>query len=154
MVMARGVGSGKLLKLEEPLSFWGGIDLSSGAIVDSTHPQRGRSVAGSILAMPSARGSSSSSSALAEAVRAGTAPRAILLGVPDNILMIGSIVAADLYGIAVPLVVVSPSAWRTLKDGEELMVFADLDSAQVPHSQRGENKINRNVRRARIVASS
>ena len=46
--------------------------------------------------MPSGRGSSSSSSVLAEAIRAGTAPAAIVLGEADPILALGAIVAREL----------------------------------------------------------
>ena len=48
-------------------------------LIDTHHPQRGASVTGRILVMPSGRGSSSSSYVLAEAIRAGTAPAAIVL---------------------------------------------------------------------------
>lgn len=55
--------------------------------------------------MPSGRGSSSSSSVLAEGIRAGTAPMAIVLLEPDPILALGAIVARELYGRTIPVVV-------------------------------------------------
>jgi predicted aconitase with swiveling domain len=42
---------------------------------------------------------------LAEAVRAGTAPAALVLGEPDPIVALGAIVAEELYGSAPPIVV-------------------------------------------------
>jgi predicted aconitase with swiveling domain len=42
---------------------------------------------------------------LAEAVRAGTAPAAIVLRDPDPIVALGAIVARELYGTQVPVVV-------------------------------------------------
>ena len=65
--------------------------------------------------MPAARGSSSSASILAEAVRAGTAPAGIVLGEPDLILAIGAAVAEELYGTQVPIVVAAsePSTGRS-----------------------------------------
>ncbi|HEY4191083.1 MAG TPA: DUF126 domain-containing protein, partial [Mesorhizobium sp.] len=65
----------------------------------------GLNVAGKVLVMPSGRGSSSSSSVLAEAIRCGTAPAAILIERPDPILAVGAIVAEFLYAIRMPLVV-------------------------------------------------
>ena len=62
--------------------------------------------------MPSGRGSSSSSSVLAEAIRAGTAPAAIVLGEADPILALGAIVARELYGTTIPVVVTAESALR------------------------------------------
>lgn len=103
-VLADGAADGRALVLDEPLSFWGGVDPGSGAIIDARHPQLGSSVKGRVLVMRSVRGSSSSSSVLAEAVRAGCAPAAILLGEADLILAVGAAVAEELYGIRVPIV--------------------------------------------------
>jgi predicted aconitase with swiveling domain len=100
-----GEAAGEVLVLEEPLSFWGGIDPASGDIIDVHHPQRGSNIAGKVLVMPGGRGSSSSSSVLAEAIRAGTAPAAIVLREPDPIVALGAIVARELYGVTVPVVV-------------------------------------------------
>jgi hypothetical protein len=110
--LVAGEGEGEVLVLDEPLSFWGGIDPATGAIVDVHHPQRGEVVAGRVLVMPSGRGSSSSSSVLAEAVRAGTAPAAIVLREPDPIVALGAIVARELYGIALPVVVATEAVPR------------------------------------------
>jgi predicted aconitase with swiveling domain len=103
-----GDAEGEVLALDEALSFWGGVDPTTGEIVDARHPQRGEAMGGRILTMPSARGSSSSASVLAEAIRAGTGPAGIVLGEPDPILVLGALVARELYGLAVPIVVVDP----------------------------------------------
>jgi predicted aconitase with swiveling domain len=112
--------SGRALVLDEPLSLWGGVDPATGEIIDAHHPQRGANVAGRILVMPAARGSSSSASVLAESVRAGTAPVAILLAEPDLILAIGAAVAEELYGVGVPVQVVTAEAYRSIRDGAEI----------------------------------
>jgi predicted aconitase with swiveling domain len=75
--------------------------------------------------MASARGSSSSASVLAEAVRAGTAPAAIVLGEPDLILAVGAAVAEELYGTVVPVAVVPPDELARIPDGVELVVGYD-----------------------------
>lgn len=102
---AGGEAEGEALVLTAPLSFWGGLDAQTGAIVDRSHPQCGACATGRILVMPGARGSSSSSSVLAEAIRLGTGPRGVVLGAPDPILTVGAIVARSLYGLACPIVV-------------------------------------------------
>jgi predicted aconitase with swiveling domain len=86
-----------------PLSFWGGYDPEAGHIIDRSHPALGAVLAGRILVMPSGRGSSSSSTVLAEAIRLGTAPAGIVLSEPDPILVIGALVAARLYGRTCPI---------------------------------------------------
>ena len=111
--LVAGAAEGRVLVLDEPLSFWGGVHPGTGDIIDGRHPQHGANVAGRILVMRSGRGSSSSSSVLAEAIRAGTAPAAIVLGEADPILALGAIVARELFGTTIPVVVTTESALRT-----------------------------------------
>ena len=117
--------SGRALVLDEGLSLWGGMDPATGLLIDARHPQRGASLTGRIVVMPSGRGSSSSASVLAEAVRAKTAPAAILLGEPDLILSIGSAVAEELYEIVVPVVVLPADALSSIVDGASLWIGSD-----------------------------
>lgn len=120
-----GAAHGRVTLLSRPLSLWGGYDVHEGVIVDATHPDAGRSLSGSILAMHEARGSSSSSSALVEAARCGTAPAAILLGRLDPILLIGSLVAQELYRKSIPIAIISPSDWPLLQDGAEVRIVGN-----------------------------
>ena len=113
---------GRALVLDEGLSLWGGMDPATGLLIDARHPQRGASLTGRIVAMPSGRGSSSSASVLAESVRARTAPAAILLGEPDLILSIGAAVAEELYGVVVPVVVLPADELASIDDGVELRI--------------------------------
>lgn len=113
---------GTALVLDEALSLWGGIDPATGRIIDAHHPQRGANVSGRIVVMPSGRGSSSSASVLAEAVRAGTAPMAIVLGEPDLILAIGSAVAEELYGVILPIVVAAVEQLAGISDGTTVRI--------------------------------
>ena len=117
--------SGRALVLDEPLSLWGGMDPATGELIDAHHPQRGASLAGRVVVVASGRGSSSSASVLAEAVRAGTAPAAIVLAEPDLILAIGSTVAEELYGRAVPIVVVATERLAAIADGAEIRIGPD-----------------------------
>jgi predicted aconitase with swiveling domain len=121
-VLADGSAHGVALVLQEPLSFWGGVDPATGAIIDVRHPQRGTLVNGRVLVMSSVRGSSSSSSVLAESVRAGCAPAAILLGEPDLILAVGAAVAEELYGVRVPIVHLGHGDLDAIPDGASITV--------------------------------
>ncbi len=120
-----GPARGRALVLAEPLSLWGGLDPSSGEVVDPHHPQRGANLTGRVLIMPAARGSSSSSSVLVEAARAGVAPAAILLGEPDLILAVGAAVAEELYGVVIPVAVVQPEVLAGIPDGADLAIGPD-----------------------------
>jgi len=126
---AAGEAEGTALVLSGPLSFWGGIDAATGRIIDRSHPDLGRCVTGTILVMPGGRGSSSSSAVLAESVRRGTGPAAIVLSIPDPILTVGALVAEALYGVRCP-VVVAPI--ETIATGDRLRVHAgETGSARV-----------------------
>ena len=100
--------SERRLNLSEPLSFWGGLDPTTGEIIDIHHPQHGENITGVILSMPSGRGSSSSPSVLAEALRLGHGPKAIVLEEADPMVWLGTLVAALLYGIECPVTVRGP----------------------------------------------
>lgn len=124
-VLAAGAATAPAIVLREPLSLWGGLDPASGRIVDPHHPQRGEQLAGRVVVMPGGRGSSSSSSVLAEAVRAGLAPAAFILFEPDLILAVGAMVAEELYGARLPMVVVPRDELLRLRDGAIVEVRAD-----------------------------
>lgn len=101
-----GSARGEALLLGAPLSLWGGTD-GSGRIVDGHHPQCGTRLTGRVVVLASGRGSSSSSAVLAEQVRTGTAPAAIVLSEVDPIMVAGALVAAELYGTLLPIVQVA-----------------------------------------------
>ncbi|WGW11571.1 DUF126 domain-containing protein [Saxibacter everestensis] len=124
--LSPGQASGKVVRLGQPLSFWGGVD-HAGAVSDRHHPDCGTSLSGKILVMPSGRGSSSSSSVLAELVRVGVAPAGIVLGLPDAIIALGAIAAAELYDIRVPVVVVDPADSERLSSDAVVTVVAGQD---------------------------
>jgi predicted aconitase with swiveling domain len=122
-ILVEGYATGPALVLDEALSFWGGLDPATGEIVEANHPQRGSVVTGTILVMPSGRGSSSSATILAEAVRAGTAPAGIVLGEPDEIIAIGALVAAELYGSHVPVLLALPQTYASIHEGDEITLI-------------------------------
>lgn len=121
--LVEGHATGPALVLDEPLSFWGGLDPSTGEIVETGHPQRGEVVTGRILVMPSGRGSSSSSTVLVESIRTGTAPAGIVLAEPDDIIVIGALVATELYGAPIPVIVASAAAFHAIRNGEALSLI-------------------------------
>lgn len=129
--LVAGHAAGLALVLHAPLSFWGGLDAGSGELIDTHHPQRGAFLTDRILVMPSGRGSSSSSYVLAEAIRAGTAPAAIVLREPDGIIALGAIVARELYGATIPVVVLDPDAFDAIVDGTSIELVATDEEVTV-----------------------
>ena len=106
----------------EPLSFWGGYDFNTGTIIDAHHPLVGVHAAGTILAVPFTKGSSTTTAVLLEAVRAGTAPAAMLTTGVDSFFALASIVADVMYGKSFPVVALEPADFGTLVSGERLRI--------------------------------
>ncbi len=113
-VLKAAAVSGPVMVLDQPLSFWGAFEPRTGVILDVHHPQRGASVAGTILLMRESKGSGSAPGAIAEAIRLGTAPAGIVLVSPDINLAVGAEVAESLYGRGCAVVAVSEGDFARL----------------------------------------
>ena len=129
-VLLDGCATGPALVLEEPLSFWGGLDAATGEVIDRRHPQSGATIGGAVLVMPRSRGSSSSSSVLAEAIHAGTGPVAVVLAEADEMVLLGALVAQELYGTTCPVVVADPGEYAALETG--LIIRVDSARLELP----------------------
>ena len=117
-----GSAQGQALVSHEPLSFWGGYDWKTGEITDRRHPLSGANARGKILAIPFTRGSSTTTAVLLEAIRAGTAPHAIITTATDFFFALASVVADELYKAPIPLVAVSESDFVSLRTGDEIVL--------------------------------
>lgn len=124
-LLTSGAAEGPLLWLDEPLSFWGAFEPRSGVILDVHHPQRGACVRDTVLVMMETRGSGSAPGAIAEAIRLGMAPAAIILAKPDINLAVGADVAATLYGRHCVIACVSPAELTRLKGEQRLRIDSD-----------------------------
>jgi predicted aconitase with swiveling domain len=128
--LSPGDASGPLLFLDAPVSFWGGVD-STGTVVDRHHPQVGVRLTGRVVVMTSSKGSSSSSSVLAEHIRARVAPAALVLREPDMIVTLGALAAGELYDHWVPVVVLAPADHDALPREGVARVEATGDGARL-----------------------
>lgn len=129
--LVAGRAAGATLVLDDPLSFWGGVDASTGIIIDVHHPQAGARLVDSILVLPTGRGSSSSSSVLAEVIRHRVGPAAIVLASADPIIAIGALVAFELYGIATPVATIDPDGYRACSRARHVEIEVDERHALV-----------------------
>ena len=125
-----GTAEGEVLLLTEPVSFWGGVD-HHGEIIDVHHAQHKAKMTNKILVMPSGRGSSSATAVLAELIRTGGGPKAIIMLQCDTILVIGALVSAEIYDISLPIVEVGRTEYEQLSDGMQVSVDA---SSQNTHA--------------------
>src|ERR1017187_9129259 len=124
-VVVSGEAEGELLVSSVPLSFWGGYDHLTREIIDRRHPLSGQIAKGRILAIPNTIGSSTTTAVLLEAVRAGTAPAAILTTSIDSFLALASIVAAEMYASPIPIVALTAEQFEKLESGAKVAVRKD-----------------------------
>ena len=121
-VLIGGRADGTVLRLDEPVSFWGGVSPVTSEVVLAGHPQRGERIAGRILVLPRPIGSSSSSSVILELLRKGLGPRALILGTPDAILPIGVLVARQMGWDVIPVLAMADPPFQT---GDGLCIHED-----------------------------
>lgn len=124
-VVVPGYAHGIALVSSEPLSFWGGYDFKTGELIDRRHPLSGQIAAGRILALPFSRGSSTTTAVLLEAIKAGTAPAAILTTGVDTFFALASIVADELYQKSLPIFALDKSNFERLQTGLWMQVSVD-----------------------------
>lgn len=116
---------GQLLVLPEPVSFWGGVDASTGVIIDGNSSRHGRSIAHTVLALFELRGSSSTSAVLLELIYRNLAPVAILSAEIDAILVLGAIAGREMGWPTPAIARISESSLLNLQDGSP----AEIDPA-------------------------
>lgn len=124
-VLVAGGGEGELLVSSAPLSFWGGYDHQTGEIIDRRHPLSGEIASGRVLAIPHTVGSSTTTAVLLEAIRAGTAPAAILVTGQDSFLALASIVADEIYRKPITIISLTDQEFAQLRSGVHAKVSPD-----------------------------
>jgi predicted aconitase with swiveling domain len=120
--VVEGEAEGEALVTNEALSFWGGYDFHTGEIIDKHHPLAGVCAAGRILVVPFSKGTSTTTAVLLEAVRAGTAPAAIITTGVDSFFALASIVADVMYAKSFPVIALEPDDFAMLRTGMRVTI--------------------------------
>jgi predicted aconitase with swiveling domain len=120
-----GKAEGLVLKLARPISFWGGVDPTTGRISDPRHPNHDAEIAGRILVLPGMIGSSSSSYIMLELMAIRRAPAALVLAEPDAILGLGVVVAREMNYGSIPVVVLPREKQSALETGQRVRIAED-----------------------------
>lgn len=120
-----GRAAGVVLKSDQSISFWGGVDPRTGKIVDPRHDLFGQSVAGRVLAFPVGKGSSTGSLILLELARVDLAPAAMVTVHCEPILATGPIVIKHFYGRQIPVMTLSAEDFARLETGRQVAVNAE-----------------------------
>jgi len=112
-ILFPGDAVGSVMRLDAPISFWGGIDPVTAKVTLAGHPQSGESIANKILVIPELVGSSSSSAIMLELLHVQQAPAGLILGNTDAILPIGVLVAHEMNWPTIPVVQVQNPPFQT-----------------------------------------
>ncbi len=91
--ISKGLARGSALVSGDPLSFLGGVDATTGNVVDQRHDLYGYTVADRILVFPTGKGSTVGSYVLYQLKKKGVAPAAIINEVSDTITTVGAIIS-------------------------------------------------------------
>jgi predicted aconitase with swiveling domain len=102
-ILCQGSAKGEVLILDESLSFWGGVNLATGQIVDMHHPQVGKIISGKIVFLPGTKGSTAGPGALLELIYSGMAPVGIILTLEDSVCLIAAEMAKSICNMKIPI---------------------------------------------------
>ena len=102
---------------EEPIGFYGGIDIKTGIVIEKDHPLEGRSVKDKILVFPCGKGSTVGSYVIYGLKKNGVAPSGIINEETETIVATGVILAG------IPCV--DQIEIGKIKDGDTVLLDAD-----------------------------
>lgn len=120
-----GTAAGPVIASPEPLSFWGGVDPATARVIDVHHPLRGRCLSGAVLAMPSSRGSCTGSGVLLDMVLNGRGPAALVFCEGEDVLTLGALIAAEMFGQRLAVVRLTPDVFARLSAAPEARITPD-----------------------------
>jgi len=112
-----GKTQGVALVSQEPVSFYGGIDVTTGIVIEKGHELEGQCVKDKIFVFPQGKGSTVGSYVLYGLKKNGLAPKAIINKETETIVATGAILAGipAIDGIDI----------NAIKTGDKLVVDAD-----------------------------
>ncbi|MTH76821.1 aconitase X [Paracoccus aestuariivivens] len=120
-----GQAEGPVLALAEGLSFWGGVDPATARIIDARHPNHGAAIAGTVLLMPTSRGSCTGSGVILDMVLNGKAPAALIFSEPEDVATLGAMIAVEMFDRALPVLRVTRDELDQLSRQPRLRIEAE-----------------------------
>lgn len=117
--ISRGKASGKVLKLEGPLSFLGGVDGATGEL----RVEKEGNVADRILVFPRGKGSTVGSFVMYDLMVHGKAPAAVVNSSAETIVATGAVISS------IPMV--DSVDVGLLHDGDDVVVDADAGTIEI-----------------------
>ncbi|MCD6448432.1 MAG: DUF126 domain-containing protein [Thermoplasmata archaeon] len=118
-----GKAEGEAIVSKEPLSFYGGIDMKTGIVIEKGHELEGKCVKDKILVFPYGKGSTVGSYVIYGLKKNGVAPKAIINKETETIVATGAILAG--------IVCVDGIDIDKIKDGDYIIIEAGEKEAEV-----------------------
>ena len=118
--ISSGKARGEVVMLEEPLSFLGGVDGSTGEL----RVGRGGNVAGKVLVFPKGKGSTVGSFVMYDLMVHGVAPAAVVNESAETIVATGAVISS------IPMVDSVPTVYM-FQDGDMVTVDADAGTVDI-----------------------
>jgi predicted aconitase with swiveling domain len=91
--ISRGKAEGEALVTSMPISFYGGVDPNTGAVIEKGHELQGKSIKGKILVFPTGKGSTVGSYTLYRMKKNGTAPAGMINMECETVVAVGAIIS-------------------------------------------------------------
>ncbi|MFX0068249.1 MAG: DUF126 domain-containing protein [Promethearchaeota archaeon] len=111
--ISEGATEGRALVSREPISFYGGVDPDTGAVIEKNHELEGKCIKDIILVFPSGKGSTVGAYTIYQMSKKGTAPLAMINIETEGIIAAGCILAG------IPLVdMLDKNPIKTIENGD------------------------------------
>ncbi|MBN2195851.1 MAG: DUF126 domain-containing protein [Polyangiaceae bacterium] len=117
-IIHAGEASGVALVSTAPISFFGGLDLETGVVVEKGHPLEGECVTGRVLVFPRGTGSTVGSFALLRLTRTQRGPAALVMESCDTTVAVGAIISEIPCVDRIHLPAITPGARITVRGAE------------------------------------
>jgi predicted aconitase with swiveling domain len=92
-IIYKGKAEGEALVTNMPISFYGGVEPTTGVILEKGHELEGQSIKDKILVFPQGKGSTVGSYTLYRMKKNGTAPAAMINKETETIVAVGAIIS-------------------------------------------------------------
>lgn len=152
-----GNAAGPVLRLTEPLSFWGGVDPATAEVIDTRHPQHGARLSGAVVLMPTTRGSCSGSGVVLEMALVGLAPAALVFREAEDVATLGALVAAEMFARPVPVLRLGPAEFEALSAAGTAAIDAAAiraDGLEIPVARPPEDELELDDRDQGMLAGA
>jgi predicted aconitase with swiveling domain len=92
-IISKGTAQEEALVTSQPISFYGGVDPTTGEVLEKGHELQGKSVKGKILVFPTGKGSTVGSYTLYRLKKNGVAPAGIINRECETVVAVGAIIS-------------------------------------------------------------